>query len=149
MDNPAKALEQFVLTHVPLAKAADVAVDLYDGNTLVLSAPLAANINDKGTAFGGSLYNLCVMAGWGMTWIKAQELGLEGEIVVAKGEIDYLRPLKGRLVATVAPPEPEELGHFEQSYRKRGKAVMMQNVVIPDEHGNPCVRFQGKYALVS
>ncbi len=144
-----QALQAFVTQHVPLVAAAGIEVDHYDAQSLVLSAPLDKNINDKGTAFGGSLYNLCVVTGWGLTWLLSQELQLAGEIVVAKGEIEYLRPLRGRLIATVARPEQDALCHFKAGYARRGKAVLQQTVTIPDETGTPCVRFQGKYALVA
>ena len=143
------ALHRFITQHVPLVAAAGVEVDHYDHQSLVLSAPLTKNINDKGTAFGGSLYNLCVVTGWGLTWLLSREFELEGDIVVAKGEIEYLRPLRDRLVATVSRPTTETLKHFRDSYARRGKAVLQQAVSIPDEHGAPCVTFLGKYALVA
>jgi len=142
-------LEQFVIEHLPLARAAGICVDEYSGGTLVVSAPLEKNINDKGTAFGGSLYNLCVITAWGMTDLKAKELGLEGDIVVAKGEIDYLRPLKGRLIATVVAPSEADLLHIKKSYESRGKAIFLLEVTVLDESNNICVKFHGKYAVLS
>ncbi len=142
-------LQAFVEGHVPLVAAAGIEVQGYDGNTLRIAAPLDKNINDKGTAFGGSLYNLCVVTGWGMTWLTAQELGLKGDIVVAKGEIDYLRPLRGDLLATVHAPDEAARQHFLESYRKRGKAVLSQRIMVPNEHGEDCVHFIGKYAIVA
>lgn len=144
-----KNLESFVLRHLPLARAAGISVDEYSGDTLVVSAPLDMNINDKGTAFGGSLYNLCVIAAWGMTDLKAKELGLKGDIVVAKGEINYLRPLRGRLIARVEAPSEEDLGRIKKSYESRGKATFHLDVLVVDENQNACVQFKGKYAVLS
>ncbi len=145
----AEALEAFLLKHLPLARAAQVSIDAYDGETLRLSAPLSENINDKGTAFGGSLYNLCVIAGWGMTHLKALALGLEGDIVVAKGEISYLRPLKDRLVATAHTPEADILEKAQQHHTGLGKSVFHIDVTVPDEGGKTCVKFRGKYAVLA
>lgn len=144
----AKNLEAFLMKHLPLARAAQVSIDSYDGETLKVSAPLSENINDKGTAFGGSLYNLCVIAGWGMTQLKAEALGLEGNIVVAKGEINYLRPLRGRLVATAFTPDAEALEKAEHHHAGLGKSVFHINVTVPDELGKTCVKFSGKYAVL-
>jgi thioesterase domain-containing protein len=143
-----KTLENFIIEHLPLARAACISIDKYSGDTLVVSAPLDKNINDKGTAFGGSLYNLCVITAWGMTDLKAKELGLAGDIVVAKGEIDYLRPLRGRLIATVNAPSDDDLVHIKRSYESRGKAIFHLEVVILDENKNACVQFKGKYAVL-
>ena len=145
----AASLEAFLRSEVPLARAAQICVESYDGVTLTATAPLGPNINDKGTAFGGSLYNLCVTAAWGMTSLKCGELDLEGDIVVAKAEIEYLSPLREDLVAVVHAPTEEELTHFVSNFRRRSRAAMSHQVTISDKAGVPIVRFKGKYALVA
>ena len=144
----AEELEAFVSQHVPLARAAGVRVTGYDGETLSVSAPLEKNINDKGTAFGGSLYNLCVIAGWGMTSIQCEALGLVGDIVVAKGEIEYLRPLRSELKASVRAPSAEAMAHFVESYQRRGRASLKHEVWVAGDDDQPAAHFIGKYAIV-
>lgn len=144
----AKDLDTFLNEHLPLARAAGVEVDTYDGHCLQVSAPLLSNINDKGTAFGGSLYNLCVIAAWGMTDLKAKELNLAGDIVIAKGEINYLRPLRSRLIAQAFAPDQTMLEKARHSYAARGKAVFSIHVEIRDEEKQLCAEFTGKYAVL-
>lgn len=36
----------------------------FDGRHMRIAAPIAANLNDKGTAFGGSMTSLITIAGW-------------------------------------------------------------------------------------
>lgn len=144
----AQDLDAFLNEHLPLARAAGVEIDTYEGDCLQVSAPLALNINDKGTAFGGSLYNLCVIAAWGMTDLKAKELSLSGDIVVAKGEINYLRPLRSRLIAQAFAPDQAMLEKAQHSYATRGKAVFSIHVEIRDEEQQLCVEFTGKYAVL-
>tara|TARA_R110002049_G_scaffold219134_1_gene390865 strand:- start:312 stop:788 length:477 start_codon:yes stop_codon:yes gene_type:complete len=149
LDRLAKDLDAFLKEHLPLARAAGVQIDSYDGETLQVSAPLELNINDKKTAFGGSLYNLCVIAAWGMTDLKAKELGFTGDIVVAKGEINYLRPLRSRLVARAFAPDETMLEKAIHSYQTRDKAVFFIAVQMLDEQQQVCVEFQGKYAILA
>tara|TARA_R110001592_G_scaffold359369_2_gene665921 strand:+ start:30509 stop:30985 length:477 start_codon:yes stop_codon:yes gene_type:complete len=148
-DYLAKDLDAFLKEHLPLARAAGVEIDSYDGECLQVSAPLELNINDKLTAFGGSLYNLCVIAAWGMTDLKAKELGFLGDIVVAKGEITYLKPLRSRLVARAFSPDKLMLEKAIHSYKTRGKAVFTVSAQMLDEQQQVCVEFQGKYAILS
>lgn len=148
LDNAA-SLEAFLVRHVPLAAAAGVEVLSYDKASLIVSAPLEKNINDKGTAFGGSLYNLCVIAGWGITALKCNALNLEGDIVVAKGEIEYLQPLKSDLVAVALTPSDGNLAQFCAQYERKGRAALSIEVSVADpKDGSVCVRFTGKYAIV-
>lgn len=147
-DIAARAIQDFFLLNVPLARAAEISVRSYDGQTLIFEAPLEPNINDKGTAFGGSTYVLCVAAAWGMSSIKAKELGLEGELVVAKAEVEYIRPLSETIQAEVQSPSNEQMAHFKQSFETRGKAAFVLESVVNNSEGKPAVRFKGKYALL-
>lgn len=145
----ANDLDAFLKEHLPLARAAGVEIDSYDGECLQVSAPLALNINDKQTAFGGSLYNLCVIAAWGMTDLKAKELNFTGDIVVAKGEITYLRPLRSRLIAQAFSPDTAMIEKAKHSYDAKGKAVFTIGSRILDEQNQVCVEFLGKYAVLA
>ena len=56
---------------------------------------LAKSRNHKGTAFGGSLYATAVMAAYALVLagLQARKIATEN-IVIAKGEIEYLRPVE-------------------------------------------------------
>jgi len=88
LDPIARKLSELFQTHLPIAHDIDMNIKHYDGQTLTLKAPLAPNINDKQTAFGDSLYNIAVMACWGMAYLKTQETGINCNQVAAKGAIE-------------------------------------------------------------
>ena len=75
-----------------------IGVESYDGATLAARAPLQPNRNLHGTAFAGSLFSLCVLTGWGATWLKFRERGLPGVIVVADSRIQYRKAVTGELL---------------------------------------------------
>ena len=60
-----RALESFVLENIPLTRAMALSVHCRGPDRLQLKAPLAANVNDKGTGFGGSQVALATLAAWG------------------------------------------------------------------------------------
>lgn len=70
----------------------------WDGETLSLGAPLAANVNDKGCAFGGSLGSLMTIAGWGVAFLQLAEAALDADIYVADSRVRYLKPVYEDLV---------------------------------------------------
>ena len=70
----------------------------WDGETLSLGAPLAANVNDKGCAFGGSLGSLMTIAGWGVAFLQLAEAALDADIYVADSRVRYLKPVFEDLV---------------------------------------------------
>lgn len=56
-----------------------------------LSAPLKANHNHKGTAFGGSLYNACVVAAYALVYSKNAKAELD--LVIRDANIHYIGPV--------------------------------------------------------
>ena len=84
----------------PVAAMRPAIADWRDGH-LRLSAPLAANVNDKGCAFGGSLSSLMTIAGWGLAFLKLAEAGLEADIYVADSRVRYLKPVYEDLLVKV------------------------------------------------
>lgn len=143
------AIESFLLEYVPQMRAAKIRLEDYDGQTLTMSAPLDVNINDKGTAFGGSLYSLCLMAGWGLTCLISRELGFQGDLVIAHSEIEFVRPLRGELRAQAHKPSDELLQGFKARFEDKGRASLRHQVDVLDDNGELCARYKGKYALVS
>jgi thioesterase domain-containing protein len=83
---------------IPPAAAMAIGVAAYDGRTLTVHAPLAANRNVHGTAFAGSLFSVCVLTGWGATWLALRERGLIGSVVVADSHIKYRKAVIGDIV---------------------------------------------------
>jgi thioesterase domain-containing protein len=88
---------------IPLAAAMAIGVESYDGTTLVARAALEPNRNLHGTAFAGSLFSLCVLTGWGATWLAMRERELHGVIVVADSSIQYRKAVGGDLVCRCTP----------------------------------------------
>lgn len=144
------ALSEFMQTYLPIAGDLGLYVNSYDGRCLKLAAPLVPNINDKATAFGGSIYCVAVMSCWGTLYLKACEYGLEApNIVVANGNIDYLLPVASEIIAECEAPSEQEMAEFWAAYKEKGKAKLRLNSTIYGDDKKELVRFEGLYAIVS
>lgn len=142
-------IQAFFEQYVPQMKAAQIRLQDYDGHCLKLRAPLAPNINDKGTAFGGSVGNICMVAGWSMTCLVSREAGFDGDLVIAKSELEFLRPLRSDIYAQVRKPDAFAVAAFAERFRAKGRSSLQLEVRVSDELGELCARFKGKYALVA
>ncbi len=141
-------LSQFFKTHLPITQFMEMDVESYDGQTLILHAPLPPNINDKQTAFGGSLYNASVMACWGMLYLKTLEAGIKCNQVVTKGTIEYKAPVQGDIRAICQAPAPDELEKMLHAFKLKGRARLTLNSSI-ECSGKRAVEFEGCYAILS
>jgi thioesterase domain-containing protein len=118
----------------------------YRGGVLTLKAPLASNVNHKGTAFGGSLNAIATLAGWGVLWLALREHGLPGEVVIQDSSVRYLRPVAGDFTARSGPPEPEALARLLAAVRRRGRGRIGLAAEVLDAAG-VAVTFAGRYVV--
>jgi len=120
----------------------------YDGKTLRLGAPLAANVNDKGCAFGGSLSGLMTLAGWGWITLRLQLEGLDAEVYVADSQVKYLSPMYEDLIAEAMPAAGESWDQFTDTLRRHGKARIAMQARVPIAAGGEAAVFTGRFVAM-
>ncbi len=141
----AAQLEHTLHHEIPISREMGITVTAYDGKQLRLAAPLAPNINHKCTAFGGSLYALAVLCGWGMVHLKLKEAGLHRHIVIQQADINYLLPVAHDMQAECTLDDAA-LQRFMTILNKHGRARLSLDVVI--KHNDlPAVKFSGRYVV--
>lgn len=146
-DAARQQLQQTLYTDIPLTREMGLRVAAYDGQTLQLTAPLAPNVNDKGTAFGGSLYNLAVLCGWSLLRLKLNETGLNKKnIVIHEAHTRYLLPVTGELRAACTLTG-DALTEFMQPLQKKGRARITLTVAI-HQQDQTAVEFTGQYVAL-
>ena len=139
------ATERFLHEQIPLTRAMGVKVESHDAAGLVLGAPLEANHNHLGTAFGGSLAALATLAGYALLWL---ELGnRDAHLVIRRSELDYRHPVTGPLRAICRRPPEAELAAFRATFAKAGKARIRLGVTV-EEAGRVCMGFEGTFVAV-
>ncbi len=141
----ARRIQELLHSKIPITRAMGVRVADYDGRRLILSAPLDANVNHLGTAFGGSLNALAVLSGYGLLWLELRDD--DCHIVIRESSISYERPVRGELRASCALPEAEELAEFKKTFHQKGKARITLAATI-EEQGVAAVRFRGTFVAL-
>lgn len=129
----ARALERFILDGIPLARAMQLELLAHDGQVLVLGAPLAPNVNDKGCAFGGSLTGLMTLAGWALVELMLREHGTRCDVFVADSTVRYLAPVWDDLRAEACLDAGSDRRVFLDTLDARGKSRVQiaSTIVLP------------------
>jgi thioesterase domain-containing protein len=130
---------------MPPVAAMQLSIAGYDGQRLRLRAPLSANVNDKGCAFGGSLGSLMTLAAWGLVTLRVQEAGMQADVFVADSRIRYLAPLFADLEAEAELDAAAAWQDFIATLRERGRArtELVARVPLPD--GGVAAEFGARY----
>lgn len=138
------SLEQSFHELIPLSTAMGLRADAYDGKSLTVSAPLAPNINHQQSAFGGSLFAVAALAGWGLMQMKLSELMLDCNTVVMGGEVTYSKPVYDDLICTCRLPDDAEA--FFERLDVEGKATTQLTCTFECD-GEVAMQLQGNYFL--
>lgn len=136
---------EYLHEQIPLTRAMGARVASYGGGQLVVTAPLAANHNHLGTAFGGSLGAIATLAGYALVWLEIGDRS--AHVVIRESSIRFRRPVRGELRAVCHAPDAAALAAFRADFAKRGKARLVLRVEIPQD-GERAVEFEGTFVAI-
>jgi thioesterase domain-containing protein len=141
------ALTETLHREVPLTRQMGVKVADFDGSRLVVTADFGPNVNIHGTAFGGSQFSLCAVAGWALLQLKYEEAGTHALSVLGNASIDYFRPVKGEITAHCHLPEDDTFEPFMRRVGngERAAIALVTEILVGDK---VAARFQGRYSAL-
>jgi len=138
-------LLRFIRDKIPLARAMDLELQAHDDDLLVLGAPLAPNVNDKGCAFGGSLVSLMTLCGWGLVELALRRHGHDCDVYVGESTVRYLQPVWADFRAEARLAEGADWAMFFATLRVRGKARIEVDCRVPGVDGQPAATLTARF----
>ncbi|MEX0915343.1 MAG: YiiD C-terminal domain-containing protein [Wenzhouxiangellaceae bacterium] len=117
-------LAEVLTRRIPLGGAMQLSIARLDGQGVELHAPLAPNVNDKGTAFGGALASAMILAGWALPRLLLRRAKLEADLVIGRCEIRFVKPVESAFSVRCDWPEAELAEQFITQARDRGRAKL-------------------------
>jgi thioesterase domain-containing protein len=140
-------LQNKLYNEIPLTKLMEIKIQDYNESELITTAPLSININDKGTAFGGSLSTITIISAWSLCWLISKELGFDSKnIVIIKNETSYRKPVTKDIICHTKKPLQKEIEILKQKLEtKKSASIKIESNII--ENGEICVEFEGYYVI--
>jgi thioesterase domain-containing protein len=138
-------LVRFIRDKIPLARAMDLELLARDEDLLVLGAPLAPNVNDKGCAFGGSLVSLMTLCGWGLVELALRRRGHDCDVFVGESTVRYLQPVWTDFRAEARLAGDADWTGFFDTLQARGKARIEVDCSVPGADGRPAAVLTARF----
>ncbi len=141
-------LDEFISEHLPSVHSCGVTVEAHNTEQLILAAPIALNHNDRQNAFGGSIFNIALMACWGSLFFECRKHFEHPNIVTRDGQIRYRQPCSEEIIrATCRQPNARQWDGFFAHYEKTGKTSLTLTSKIMN--GNEIAAyFEGVFVLL-
>lgn len=137
-------LEQYLYEHIPLSFAMQVGVIEAEDEGVILSAPLAPNINHTSTIFGGSASAVAILAAWSLVHVRLKSAGIACSIVIQRNSMEYEQPIYGSFTARSFITQLDSWQLFMRTLSRRGRARIAVSALLECE-GRPMGRFQGDF----
>ena len=140
-------LERYLHDHIPLSKAMGAVVRSVSDGGVTLEAPLAPNLNHRGTVFGGSASSLAILSAWALVHTRLRAEGLDSRLVIQRNSMAYEKPIVGAFTATSALARPEAWPAFLRTLRRMGRARL---AVVSELRcdGQAVGRFEGDFVAL-
>ncbi|MCB1758434.1 MAG: YiiD C-terminal domain-containing protein [Gammaproteobacteria bacterium] len=130
---------------VPLTRHMGLRIDAYDGEVVELTADFAANVNIHGTAFAGSLFSVCAVAGWALLHLRFEAAGIDALSVLGDADIRYSRPVRRQIRVSCGIAEATQFDAFMERVG-RGERAAVELLAVIDSDGREAARFKGRYS---
>ncbi|HEV7320584.1 MAG TPA: thioesterase domain-containing protein [Ensifer sp.] len=140
-------LELYLHAHIPLSAAMQVHVETVSEESVLLSAPLAPNINHRETVFGGSASALTILSAWSLLHVRLRASGVDARLVIQSNRMDYLKPVAGAFAARSSLSNAGQWQGFLRMLERRGRA---RSTVVADlvDRGEVAGRFEGEFVAL-
>jgi thioesterase domain-containing protein len=129
-----------------IAPAHALGLTIVDVEPLTIAAPLAANLNDKGTAFAGSLYSAAALAGWALLtrWCSAESI--VAEVALHDSSARFLAPARAAFRAVARAPGHADLAKLKRMLVRAGRGRIELIVEVSCE-ATRVMTLAGAYAV--
>lgn len=124
-----------------------LSINSFDNKKLVTTAPLDININDKGTAFGGSLSTITTISAWSIAFLLSKRFAInKANIVIINNETNFLKPVTKDIYCETFIPNDDEINILKMKLetKKSGSINIISHII---ENNNICVDFKGTYVI--
>lgn len=138
-------LEIKLHAEIPLSQFMQVKVIYADEKKIELTCPLAPNHNHVGTAFGGSLATLMVLAAYCQLFKIINETG---HVLLKTSSMNYMHPVKENLRAVCNAPTDEQVKKFKEAFAKKGKGRLTLTSQILLADGRTACEMTGEFVGV-
>lgn len=141
-------LTHYLHAHIPLSAAMQVTAIEASPERILLSAPLAPNINHRDTVFGGSASAIAILAAWALVHTRMRAEDLRGTLVIQRNTMEYDRPLTGAFTATARAPEASEWASFTRMLRRKGRGRLVVHSTL-EQDGVAACRLEGEFVALA
>ncbi|GAB3375033.1 thioesterase domain-containing protein [Spongiibacter taiwanensis] len=131
---------------IPLLQSMDLRFTEFGDHRLRVDMPLAPNINDKQTGFGGSIAALATAAGWAIVSLMLKSRPHRYDVMVTESHMRYLAPATCNFYA-IANVSDSAMATFNQVLDEQRQGRITLQVMV-EQDGKQVAVYTGTYKVI-
>lgn len=140
-------LQTYLHEHIPLSAAMQSRLEVLEPDRVIMSAPLAPNINHRETVFGGSASTLATLAAWTLVHSRLKTEGVNARVVIQHHCMSYDKPVHDRFEAVCVLPEQKSWDRFARMLQRKGRGRISLSATLLC-HEQTVGRFEGDFVAI-
>jgi len=142
------SLQTFLYQEIPLTRDMGLEIKEFSSESIITTAPLDKNINDKGSVFGGSSSALMIITAWSLIKLNCQNNGITSDIVIHKNETTWNKALYENLIIKARFKKEYNFWDIKRVL-KRSKLQRVECIIeLQDEAANIYSTMTTKYVII-
>ena len=114
---------------------------------VVLSAPLAPNINHRETVFGGSASALATLSAWTLLHTRLAGAGFGCTVVIRRSIVTYDKAITCDFTASAIAPSSEAWQRLIRALQRKGRGrITISSVFV--QNGRAAGQFEGDFVAL-
>lgn len=116
------ALGEYIRSNVPLTDCMKLEVEDLTDFSVRISVPIKPNGNHYGTAFGGSISIMGIVAGWALLHSKIEDEKITCRLAIGESSTKFIKPALSDFYAVCDSLTPENWNSFLSEFVSKGKS---------------------------
>ena len=139
----------FLNNSIPLTKQMGLKLKTFNQDELTLTSPLAPNINDKGSVFGGSSSALQIIGAWSLIKLNCLKNEILADIVIYKNETVWNKALYEKIKIVSKFQNNLDFEKIKNELTKKNNVKINTISTLFDTTNNICSTMKATYVILA
>lgn len=144
-----RSFQSFLYQHIPLVKQMNLELLEINSQQLLAAAPIAPNINDKSTVFGGSSAALMTICGWSLIKLHLESCGLQNDVVIHQAENTWNQAQYDDLIIKAMTVDDVDWNEIANTIKSKNRAKKITiNCQVLNQQQEICSSMSANYVVL-
>jgi len=144
-----QAFQAALYDSIPLVNHMQLALHNITSNSITASAPIAPNINDKSTVFGGSSAALMTVTGWALIKYQLEYKQMTNDVVIYQSKVHWNQAQTDDLIITAKIESAVKWSDVMATLIDKNRTTKIKvNCKVLNQANEVCSQMKGNYVIL-